>query len=130
MEYRSWLKRQCQVCIGSGTSKATGSDPYSEKRSVPWFIIGVLDCFHQYLMSYHALCTTLEAWQRARLYPPSLATSAQPGIRSLQRLSSIRFGGLCAQCGARCLQRLDLGLNLPPEMSPPLGKLCLAEDLQ
>jgi hypothetical protein len=31
------------------------------------------------------------------------------------------------QPGIRCLQRLDLGLDLPPEVPSPLGELRLAE---
>jgi hypothetical protein len=32
--------------------------------------------------------------------------------------------------GIRCMQRLDLRLNLPLEAAPPLGKLGLSEDFQ
>ena len=43
---------------------------------------------------------------------------------------SVRSGGLCAQRGIRCLQRLDLGLDLPFEMPPPFGELGLAENFE
>ena len=43
---------------------------------------------------------------------------------------SVRFGGLCAQRGIRCLQRLDLGLDLPFEIPPPCGELGLAENFE
>ena len=45
-------------------------------------------------------------------------------------LSSVLFGTRCAHPGIRCLQRLDLGLDLPLERAPPLGKLGLAKDFQ
>src|SRR5579863_8923547 len=44
-------------------------------------------------------------------------------------LSSL-LGALCAQPGVRCLQRLDLRVDLPPERAAPLGELRLAEELQ
>ena len=43
---------------------------------------------------------------------------------------SFLCGDLCAQPGVRCLQRLDLGLDLPLEGAAPLGKLRLAEDFE
>ncbi len=45
-------------------------------------------------------------------------------------LLSVWFGTLCAQLGIRCLQRLDLGLNLPLEIATPFGELGLAEDFE
>src|SRR5579862_9673512 len=44
--------------------------------------------------------------------------------------SSVRFGTLCTQRGVRCLQRLDLRLDLPLEAASPIGELRLAEDLE
>ena len=58
--------------------------------------------------------------------PGSFARREGAGLNRL----SVRFGGLCAQPAVRCLQRLDLRLNLPLEGAAPLGELSLAEDFQ
>jgi hypothetical protein len=44
-------------------------------------------------------------------------------------LSSL-IGNLCEQLGVRCMQRLDLGLNLPLEIAAPFGELGLEEDFE
>src|SRR5579862_1922251 len=56
-------------------------------------------------------------------------TALPDGLGTITLLSSL-LGGLCAQFGVLCLQRLDLGLDLPLERAAPLGKLGLAEDVQ
>ena len=78
-----------------------------------------------------------------KLCPSSLTTTLTTtlAIRGKQRrtrlleksgvkASSVRCGTLCAQRGILCLQRLDLGLDLPLEMPSPFGELCLAEDFE
>ena len=52
------------------------------------------------------------------------------GGRAFLRLGDIGFGGLCPQHGVRCLQRLDLGLDLPLERASLLGEMGLAEDFE
>ena len=44
-------------------------------------------------------------------------------------LSSL-LRNLCAQPGMRCLEGVNLRLDLPPEMPSPLGEPRLAEDFQ
>jgi hypothetical protein len=48
------------------------------------------------------------------------------GVKAL----SIGFGTLCAHLGILCLQRLELGLDLPFEKASPFGELGLAEDFE
>ena len=49
-------------------------------------------------------------------------------VNRFAALSSL-LGGLCAQPGVLCLQRLDLRFDLPLERAAPLGKLRLAQHL-
>jgi len=53
--------------------------------------------------------------------------SGQPDC---ERCLSAFLGNLCAQPGVRCLQRLDLGLDLPLEGAAPPGQARLLEHFQ
>ncbi|HLV98684.1 MAG TPA: hypothetical protein VKT82_08415 [Ktedonobacterales bacterium] len=45
-------------------------------------------------------------------------------------MSPFLLGYIGPKPGVRCLQRLDLGLDLPLEAAPPLGKLGLTQHFQ